>query len=207
MVILTVMQGVTPKSPSAENIARLVSSHREFLRFVEARVSDRTIAEEILQSAFVRSLEKGGAVRQSESVVAWFYRLLRNAMVDYSRRQLAEQRALDRQREEALVQPGPELRKVICGCVNTLLPTLKPQYAEILQMIDLENQTLSEAAAALKITTNNATVRLHRARRALRRQVERSCATCATHGCLDCTCGNTALEPRQPESIGERAST
>ncbi|MGE5788872.1 MAG: RNA polymerase sigma factor [Myxococcales bacterium] len=200
------MQGTAPKPPSAENTTRLVSSYCEFLAFVEARVPSRVAAEEILQAAFVRGSEKGGAVRQSESVVAWFYRLLRNAMVDYSCQQTAEQRALDRQREEALVQPGPELRKVIRLCVNTLLPTLKPQYAEILQMIDLENLPLSEAAATLKITTNNATVRLHRARRALRRQVERSCATCATHGCLDCTCGSANLDSSQPASSLERQS-
>ncbi|HCN31333.1 MAG TPA: RNA polymerase subunit sigma-70, partial [Verrucomicrobiales bacterium] len=32
-------------------------------------------------------------------------------------------------------------------------------------------------------------VRLLRARRKLREQVERTCRACATHGCLDCDCG------------------
>jgi RNA polymerase sigma-70 factor (ECF subfamily) len=31
-------------------------------------------------------------------------------------------------------------------------------------------------------------VRLHRARAALKTRLEQSCGTCATHGCLDCTC-------------------
>ena len=46
-------------------------------------------------------------------------------------------------------------------------------------------------AEDLGITPNNATVRLHRARKALKRELERSCGTCATHGCLDCGCGGS----------------
>ncbi|MGZ7100373.1 MAG: RNA polymerase sigma factor, partial [Candidatus Angelobacter sp.] len=38
------------------------------------------------------------------------------------------------------------------------------------------------------ITAENAAVRVHRARKALRRQVELPCGTCAEHGCLDCHC-------------------
>jgi hypothetical protein len=40
------------------------------------------------------------------------------------------------------------------------------------------------------INSNNAGVRVFRARDALRKQVQRSCGTCATHGCVDCTCGD-----------------
>jgi DNA-directed RNA polymerase specialized sigma24 family protein len=36
-----------------------------------------------LQSAFARGIEKGGALRAEEGIVAWFYRLLRNAIIDY----------------------------------------------------------------------------------------------------------------------------
>ena len=39
------------------------------------------------------------------------------------------------------------------------------------------------------LTPGNAGVRVFRAREALRKQVVRSCGTCAEHGCLDCTCG------------------
>jgi RNA polymerase sigma-70 factor (ECF subfamily) len=44
-------------------------------------------------------------------------------------------------------------------------------------------------AEAAGITPNNASVRLFRAREALRQQLQRSCGTCAEHGCLDCSCG------------------
>ena len=80
--------------------------------------------------------------------------------------------------------------------MRSLLPTLKPEYAAMIERVDLKEQPLSGVAEALGITANNAAVRLHRARIALKRQLERSCGTCATHGCLDCRCG----DPRARES-------
>jgi RNA polymerase sigma factor (sigma-70 family) len=178
-----------PSPPSPEVVARLVSSHRAFLAFVQARVSDRAVAEEILQTAFVRTLERGGAVREAESAVAWFYRLLRNALVDHYRHAGVEGRVLDRETEEALLPSADDLQQVVCACMGTLLPNLKAEYADVLRRVDLEEQPLAAVASELAITTNNATVRLHRARQALKRELERSCGTCATHGCFDCSCG------------------
>jgi len=179
---------VASQPPSPEVVARLVDNHREFLAFLQARVSSRATAEEILQSAFVKALEKGGAIRDSESAVAWFYRLLRNALIDHYRHTASAGRALEREAAEALLPPEEDLRNAVCACMGTLLPNLKPEYAEVLRRVDLEQAPLASVADALSITTNNATVRLHRARQALKRQLERSCGTCATHGCLDCSC-------------------
>ncbi|HYH96058.1 RNA polymerase sigma factor [Hyalangium sp.] len=175
---------------SGESIVRaLVDSHRHFLAFLERRVGSRAVAEELLQAAFVRTLEKGDALRDEERAVAWFYRLLRNALVDHYRKQAAEARVLERESLEATeVGPDPELKQTVCACVGELLPTLKPEYSELLRQVELEERSVPEAAAAVGITPNNAGVRLHRARQALKQQLERSCGSCATHGCLDCSC-------------------
>jgi RNA polymerase sigma-70 factor (ECF subfamily) len=176
-------------APPPEVVAHLVASHRAFLGFLERRLPSRAAAEEVLQEAFVRTLERGGELREGEGAVAWFYRLLRNAIVDHHRRRGAEGRALEREAREAEEGEEPELRSVICACMGELLPDLKPEYAELLRRVDLEEAPVAAAAAAAGITVNNAHVRLHRARQALKRSLERACGTCATHGCLDCTCG------------------
>lgn len=181
--------GNAPVRP--EVVERLVAAHRDFLRFLEARLPSQAVAEEVLQSAYARTLEKGGAIRDAESAVAWFYRLLRNALTDYYRQRATEARALERQAAEA-GPPEEELHTAVCACMKTLLPNLKTEYAELLQRADLEEQPIGQVAAELAITPNNATVRLHRARQALKRELERSCGTCAAHGCLDCSCGAPA---------------
>lgn len=82
-----------------------------------------------------------------------------------------------------------ELMTTVCACAMSLLDTLKPEYADALRRVDLAGVSVKAFAEEGSMTANNASVRLFRARRALRRQVERICGTCAEHGCLDCSCG------------------
>ena len=177
-----------------EAVARLVQSHAQFLEFIERRVASRAVAEDILQEAFARALSRGDTLRDGESAKAWFYRLLRNALVDHYRRRAAEQRALERQageNETLSAETEAALFHTVCACMGVLVDTLKPEYAEALRRVDLEDQPLADYAAQHGITHNNAGVRLHRARQALHKQLVTSCGTCATHGCLDCRCQRT----------------
>ena len=175
----------------------LVDNHRRFLDFLERRTGSRAAAEDVLQGAFVRALEKGGDLRDGESAVAWFYRLLRNALIDRHRAEAARDRAIESKAKETADGDGEdaELRGEVCRCVVGLLPTLKLEYAELLHRVDLDGEAVNGAARAIGITPTNAGVRLHRARKALMREVQRSCRTCATHGCLDCSCGQPGRAP------------
>ena len=167
----------------------LVGQHRRFLEFLERRVGTRTAAEELLQTAYVKSIERGGELRDAESAVAWFYRLLRNALADFYRRRAAEDRALARHAEEfPSAVDDPELEATVCECVHGLIPTLRPDYAGILRAVEMDGKSVGDVAARLHITPGNAAVRLHRARRALRERLRTACGTCTEHGCLDCTC-------------------
>src|SRR6266550_4031080 len=91
-------------SLSPQAIQRLVDGHRQFLAFLQQRVESREVAEDILQSAFVRGLERGGEVRDEESAVAWFYRVLRNAVIDYYRHRASTQRAREGWGKEFVTQ-------------------------------------------------------------------------------------------------------
>ncbi|MBN8614869.1 MAG: sigma-70 family RNA polymerase sigma factor [Deltaproteobacteria bacterium] len=177
-------------SETPEIAAVLVENHRAFLGFLERRVGSRAIAEDILQDAFVRSIDKVAALRDQEVMVPWFYRVLRNAVVDHQRRRGAASRALaDFAVELETGQAGTETHGAVCACVARLTETLKPEYADALRRIEIDGVPVKDYAAEAGITANHAGVRVFRARDALRKSVQRSCGTCATHGCVDCTCG------------------
>lgn len=178
-----------PETPAT--VARLVANHREFLAFLQSRVGSRALAEDILQDAFIRGIDKIEALRSDESAVAWFFRVLRNAVIDHQRRQTVAARRLDALTAELdeAAPPEVEAHSVVCRCVGDLAATLKPEYAEALRRIEVDGLAVKDYAVEAGITSNNAAVRVFRAREALRKQVVRSCGTCATHGCLDCTCG------------------
>jgi len=178
--------GLTP-----EIIDTLVANHRQFLAFLERRVGSRSDAEDLLQDAFVKGLTRGHQVNDPESAVAWFYRVLRNSLTDWYRRRGSEGRAFAEWggREDTAQPPrDEELFGEVCGCVNRLAATLRPEYAEALRRVDVDGIPVKDYAAAAGISPGNAAVRLHRARAALRDRVVQSCGTCADHGCLDCSC-------------------
>jgi RNA polymerase sigma factor (sigma-70 family) len=174
---------------SFDVVESLVANHRQFLSFLEKRVESREAAEDILQEAFVRGLDSA-SLREAGSATAWFYRALRNAVVDHYRRRGTEARVLEQvaaETEEA-VAPDVELMDTVCHCIDTLLPTLKPEYAHALRRVELEDAAVRDYAAEQNMTPNAAAVRLFRAREALKRRIVQSCGTCADHGCLDCEC-------------------
>ena len=177
---------------SSAVVAALVTHRDRFLTFLQRRVPSREAAEEILQEAFVRGIGARAPLRADESAVAWFYRLLRNALVDRARRDAARARALAAMAREmdgpAAAESEGELREAICQCLLGLLSTLRSTYATALRQVDLGAQSLEAFARAAGISRGNAAVRLHRARQALRQRVEESCGACATHGCYQCLC-------------------
>ena len=175
---------------ASEPVAVLVDNHRAFLSFLERRVGDRALAEDILQDAFVRSIDKAGELRDREAIVPWFYRVLRNAVIDHRRRGATAAKGLDALAAELETESKEsEAHTLICRCVKELAGTLKPEYAEVLRRVELDGVAVKDYAAEAGISSSNAGVRVFRARDALRKQVERACGTCATHGCLDCSCG------------------
>ena len=175
---------------SPEAITRLVESRSQFLSFLEKRVQSKAAAEDILQAAFVRSLEKGGTVRGEESAVAWFYRILRNAIIDYYRQRGTAERVSEQLMAQMRDHQEPDdlFKGEICRCVSGLLENLKPEYRDAIRTIDLDEGSLADLASRAGVTTNNAAVRVHRAREALRKQLATACGICATHGCIECHC-------------------
>jgi RNA polymerase sigma factor (sigma-70 family) len=168
----------------------LLDNHRKFLSFLQSRVGDRTIAEDILQDAFVRNLSRIEEF-PDEGVVPWFYTTLRNAVIDRHRRDQVRNRRLDEfaHELERNQSASEEMEREICACVARLASTLKPEYADALSAVDVAGKPVRDFAAAQGLSANNASVRIHRARQALKKRVMESCGMCAEHGCLNCTCG------------------
>jgi RNA polymerase sigma factor (sigma-70 family) len=176
-------------SPS---VAVLVDNHRALLHYLERRVGDRTIAEDILQDAFAKVVAQPEQVPddEPESAVRWFYRTLRNAAIDHFRRRGAADRAYEAFARELETRDAPslDLETEICACVSRLASTLKPEYAEALEAIEVAGTPVKTFAEQRGLSSGNAAVRVFRAREALKKRVTQSCGTCAEHGCVDCNC-------------------
>lgn len=172
----------------------LVETHRDLLAFLQRRLRNREEAEEVLQRFSVRALERAAELRDVRTVRGWLGRILATTIVDHQRRAIRHRRREIAMEQEALeranhaIEPDSEVDGVICDCLHKLLPTLKPDYADVIWRADILGEPRDRIAASLGTTLNNVTVRLHRGRQALRKRLEEMCLTCPEHGFLDCRC-------------------
>lgn len=177
-------------SPDDQVVRTLLAQKGRFLAFLEERVGSRADAEDLLQTAMLRVLTKAHTLRSTDRVIPWFYRMLRNLLVDWHRRRAAAERALRRLDAAAKVAEAHDepLWGQVCTCVTGILTTLRPAYADILRRVEIDERPLAGVARSLGISANNASVRLLRARRALLERLRATCGACFEHGCLDCFC-------------------
>jgi len=159
-----------------------------FVSFVRSRTGDAELAADIVQECLLKAIRADTRPQNEEATVQWFYRVLRNAVIDVHRRRRVEERARSEWEKEWPVQVMPEDERSLCQCLFSVLPALAPAEAELIRRVDLEGESPASLAAAAGERLNTVNVRLFRARRHLRDQLERVCRTCAKHGCLDCEC-------------------
>ena len=171
--------------------AALVNNHGDFLRFLTRRLRSADDAEEVLQQFYLRAIRNASSVRNGERVVAWLYRVLRSTLVDHYRREAARRSNVTAFAQFQSLRDDatePDREGEICPCLYEVLPTLKPEYYDVLRRIDLAGESRSKVAETSGLTLNNLTVRLHRARQALKRALLSRCGTCTDVGFMDCEC-------------------
>ena len=145
------------------------------------------LAEDILQDSLLRALRAAPDLRDEGRLLPWFYRVLQNAIIAaYRRRGVERAHVVVADAPDAAAEPEDDSE--LCACFEGLIPTLKPEYAELIRSVELGNESPATTAERLGITSNNLKVRRHRARQALRQKLEETCRVCADHGCLGCTC-------------------
>ncbi len=184
-----------PAEPVLQELTRRLMAERSAFRsFLQKRLSDSDVVEDLLQQSMVKAVERGHELKKNESAVGWFYRILRNAIADYYRAHAADTRKVEGLHQtmvvsgEDMVPALDAIKPAVCACLGTLLKDLRPAYADVIRRIDLEGESPAAVAKDLKVTPNNLTVRLHRARQALKAGLEQACGICTKHGCLNCTC-------------------
>ncbi len=170
----------------------LVENRRIFLAFLTRRLSSQADAEDLLQDFCLKALTRQHQVHDANSIVDWLYAVLRSTLYDHYRKSGRRGRASQLYAQEIKVldegSEADDLLESICACLHTLLPLLRPDQAELVRRVDLEEEDRALVAADMDIRPGTLSVRLHRARQALRKTLLTSCANCCEHGFDDCGC-------------------
>jgi RNA polymerase sigma-70 factor (ECF subfamily) len=167
-------------------IDQLRDERARFVRLARSRVATEADAEDVVQRAMMRAAERAPQLADAGRARAWFYRILRRAIVDHHRSKPLEISDDELHREPAAEEEGP--RAPPCRCTLRMLAELRPAYAEVVRRTDFNGEDPHAVAIALGVSMTNFYVRLHRARRALRERVESHCGVSSIGPCLECTC-------------------
>lgn len=169
-------------------LAALTADLEPFRRFARARLRQDDLADEALQEALLKAVRHVGDLRQDEDLPRWFWTILRRTIADLG---MARRRQHGRETGvadlDAAADPS-EAPRDACACLHGVIERLPPIHAEVLRAAELGDRAPAAVAADLGIAPGTLAVRRHRAREALAEALTRTCRTCATHGCLDCTC-------------------
>jgi RNA polymerase sigma-70 factor (ECF subfamily) len=158
-------------------LQRAMALARRYSHAVCGRAPDR---EDAVQEALIRTFRHAGQIREPRAFPAWLYRTVRNACLLGRRRGPTTPREMALDGEEqgsqaADAAPAVDERLIVGqqrDVIRRALAALPANYREAVFLRDFEGLPTRDVARVLGITETNVKVRLHRAHRALRRQIE-----------------------------------
>lgn len=167
-----------PKEVNSTVPEALEAEREELVSFARRRVGER--AEDVVQDAAVRALRSADQLAHPEAARAWLFSIVRHLSSEPAGRVTEEV-------SESLPLESTETPDS-CDCVMKQVDALPASHAELLRRVTVEGAPVNELAKELGITPNALWVRLHRAREALKAQLEKHCGTTSFRACLDCGC-------------------
>lgn len=142
-----------------------------------SRLGNADLCEEAAQEAFIKAFRYLLALRDPSKFPGWLARIARNVSVTVGRR---NRRELTNRKRWELEQPAsrPEAPQAgdagesVSETLHDALAALTVDQRECLVLFYMEGKSVRDVAALAQISEDAAKMRLHRARRALRTQLE-----------------------------------
>jgi RNA polymerase sigma-70 factor (ECF subfamily) len=137
-------------------------------------VEQREDAEDVVQDAFIRGLERLDTLQRGRPFRPWFFRIVVNQALNL-RRGRAVRRTEPVPEQAASKLPTPELqaeRAVLRGVLTTALDALPETQRTVVVLAELEQLTSAEIATIMELSPGTVRWHLHQARRALRQSLQ-----------------------------------
>lgn len=178
---VTPMAHALPMRERAPEVA-LDEHYPRIARYVRGMVRDAVEAEDLTQETFLRAHRRRESLHDPDAALAWLYSIATHVCLDRMRQQARQTSAQSDVDPEAVVasdpEPSAELRieqEQMSTCVRAHIAELSDSYRAVLLLHDEEGLTAREMAELLGASVGSVKIRLHRARKRLRRALEEGC--------------------------------
>ena len=153
--------------------------HARIRRYVARLVGDAD-ADDVAQVTFAKVHQALPHFRHQAAVSTWVYRIATNAAFDHARKNAGPAAVTEPLDDDAIAEPAqtPEeaaARHEMSACVAAYVDQLPLAWRTVLVLSEHEGLTNQEIADALGTTLDNVKIRLHRARRRLKADLEQGC--------------------------------
>jgi RNA polymerase sigma-70 factor, ECF subfamily len=151
-----------------------------------ARMTGVDEADDLTQEVFIKVSRGLKNFRGDSKLSSWIYRIATNTALDHLRRPsqiTAETTSIDTEREDEPVRLGGEvsfidrqlIRKEMNACIRNVIKQLPQDYRTVIVLGELEEFKNNEIAEILQVSLESVKIRLHRARKQLKKELENLC--------------------------------
>jgi RNA polymerase sigma-70 factor (ECF subfamily) len=160
---------------SAERIDAAVVEFRAKLRaFIRRRVRDDATADDLTQETLLKVFRSRSALQDGQRLEAWLYRIARNTLIDFYRRQRPTAELPESLAGESADEVGA-LRGAVIVSMQRFLEELPEAYREPVRLAELEGLPLAKIALRRGLSLTAVKSRVRRGRAMLKRKLQDCC--------------------------------
>ncbi|MFA8434338.1 MAG: RNA polymerase sigma factor SigZ [Marinifilaceae bacterium] len=148
--------------------------HKKLLGFIRNRVSDPTLAEDILQDVFIKIHSHINTLQEDRKIKAWLYQITRNTIIDYYRMNRSQEETTSIENDLEENGEGASMED-IHSCILPMINSLPESYREVLLLSELNGMSQREVADKLGISYSGAKSRVQRGRLLLKDALAQCC--------------------------------
>ena len=162
--------------------AELVNRYQAYVFTLVLRmIKSREDAEEVAQDVFVKAYRSLADFRGESKFSTWLYTITNTTCITFLRKKKLDVHSLDNEKvfeiadsKDSGFRANLVEQKSRVNMVNEAIAMLNPDDAEIITLFYKAEQNLEEISRILRLETNTAKVRLHRARTRLKEKMEKN---------------------------------
>jgi RNA polymerase sigma-70 factor (ECF subfamily) len=155
----------------SESLRRALAGFWPVLKPRALRLSrDPAVAEDLVQDTLERALRFHWTYQPGSNLRAWLHKILLSVFISRCRRLRRERRAMDALAGDPCAwtqSDTPEGLQTLLPSMDQAIRALPPQFACVVRLVDLGEQSYQDAAERLGIPVGTVMSRLHRGRRLL----------------------------------------
>jgi len=148
--------------------------HNKLHRFIQGRVSDASIADDILQEVIIKVHSRINTLKDSNKIQNWLYRIARNAIIDHYRAQ-KQMQELPETLTHPEQDPDDKARQEIASCLLPFIQSLPEHYRQTLTLSEIEGLTQKEVASKQGLSLSGAKARIQRGRAMMKEMLLKCC--------------------------------